>query len=64
MKAIVVSAVMVASMLTCIGTAYCMNALFWLSLAVLAATCVYSNRHQKELIAELEEIFGRDEELR
>ena len=57
------SAVFGVSFIATVLAAYLMNWVFWMSLAVLAGTCLYINRNEKEIESELDEMFGRDDEL-
>lgn len=45
-------------------TVWSMNVVFWISMAVFAAVSGYISRHQKELEAELDELFGRSDRMR
>ena len=61
MRVFVLSAIFGASFVTVCVSVVLMNWIFWVSLAVLAGTCLYINRHENELNAELDEMFGRDD---
>lgn len=61
MKVIVLSAIFGVSFIVCCLSVSLMNCVFWLSLCVLAVTAIYINRHEKELNAELDEMFGNDD---
>lgn len=63
MRIVTLSAVFGVSFIATVLAAYLMNWVFWMSLAVLAWTCLYINRHEKEIESELDEMFGRDDEL-
>ena len=63
MKVIVLSTILGVSFIAACLSVMLMNWVFWMSLAVLAGTCLYINRHEKEIESELDEMFGRDEEL-
>lgn len=63
MRIVTLSAVFGVSFIATVLAAYLMNWVFWMSLAVLAGTCLYINRHEKEIESELDEMFGRDDEL-
>lgn len=63
MRIVTLSAVFGVSFIATVLSAYLMNWVFWMSLAVLAGTCLYINRHEKEIESELDEMFGRDDEL-
>lgn len=63
MRIVTLSAVFGVSFIATVLVAYLMNWVFWMSLAVLAGTCLYINRHEKEIESELDEMFGRDDEL-
>lgn len=43
---------------------YDLSALFWVSLIIFSFSCIYVSKHEKTLSAELDKIFGKDEELR
>ncbi|MDO3390594.1 hypothetical protein Q3C19_08905 [Bacteroides sp. ET489] len=59
-----ISAVMVVSFIVCAVTVSGLGLLFWLSLTVFSWPCLYTGRHKDTLSAELDKIFGSDEELR
>lgn len=61
MRITVLSALFGVSFITACLSVALMNLAFWLSMAVLAGTCVYINRHEKEIESELDEMFGRDD---
>lgn len=63
MRIVTLSAVFGVSFIATVLAAYLMNWVFWMSLAVLAGTCLYINRHEKEIESELDEMFGLDDEL-
>lgn len=63
MRIVTLSAVFGVSFIATVLAAYLINWVFWMSLAVLAGTCLYINRHEKEIESELDEMFGRDDEL-
>lgn len=63
MRIVTLSAVFGVSFIATVLAAYLMNWVFGMSLAVLAGTCLYINRHEKEIESELDEMFGRDDEL-
>ena len=58
------SAIMAVSFVTAALTAVLMNCLFWISAAVFAGTCLYVIWHEKDLDADLDDIFGRGDDLR
>lgn len=62
MRIVTLSAVFGVSFIATVLSAYLMNWVFWMSLAALAGTCLYINRHEKEIESELDEMFGRDDE--
>lgn len=61
MKVIVLSTILGVSFIAACLSVMLMNWVFWTSLAILAATCLYINRHENELNAELDDIFGKDD---
>ncbi len=61
MKVKLIATVMVMSFVICAITVCSLGIVFWVSLAVLACTSVYVNRHAEELESGIDEIFGRDE---
>ena len=61
MKIIVLSALLGVSFIVACLSVVLMNWVFWISLAILAVTCLYINRHENELNAELDGIFGKDD---
>lgn len=64
MKAKILSAIMAVSFIVCAITIYDLSALFWVSLIIFSFSCIYVSKHEKTLSAELDKIFGKDEELR
>lgn len=58
------SFVMVVSFVICAVTVSGLGVLFWLSLIIFSWSCLYTGRHKDTLSAELDKIFGKDEELR
>lgn len=63
MKVIVLATLFAASFIICCMTVALMNWVFALSFAVFVLTTTYMNRHEKELNAELDEMFGKDKRL-
>lgn len=63
MRVIVLAALFGASFIACCMTVALMNWVFALSFAVFVLTTTYMNRHEKELNAELDEMFGKDKRL-
>ena len=64
MRTKILSTVMAASFIVCAATVAELGALFWVSFGTFAVTCVYVSRHSGGLIRELDELFGKDDELR
>lgn len=55
---------MAVSFIVCAITIHDLSALFWVSLIIFSFSCIYVSKHEKTLSAELDKIFGSDEELR
>lgn len=64
MKAKVLACIMAVSFILCAVTLPSLGVEFWLSLAVFAWTCLYAEKHADRLSGELDEMFGKDEELK
>lgn len=58
------AALLCVSFALAVLTVWSMNVVFWISMAVFAAVSGYISRHQKELEAELDELFGRSDRMR
>ena len=64
MKAKILSTVMAVSFIVCAITIYDLSILFWMSLTIFSFSCLYASKHEKTLSAELDDLFGKDDELR
>ena len=64
MKAKVLSTVMAVSFIVCAVTIADLSTLFWMSLTIFSFSCLYASKHEKTLSAELDDLFGKDDELR
>lgn len=64
MKAKILSTVMVVSFIVCAVTIADLSILFWISLTIFSFSCLYASKHEKSLSAELDDLFGKDDELR
>lgn len=64
MKAKVLSTVMAVSFIVCAVTIADLSTLFWVSLTIFSFSCLYASKHEKSLSAELDDLFGKDDELR
>lgn len=64
MKAKVLSNVMAVSFIVCAVTIADLSTLFWMSLTIFSFSCLYASKHEKSLSAELDDLFGKDDELR
>lgn len=64
MKAKVLSTVMAVSFIVCAVTIADLSTLFWMSLTIFSFSCLYASKHEKSLSAELDDLFGKDDELR
>lgn len=58
------SSIMVVSFVLCAVTVSGLWLLFWISLTVFSWSCLYIARHKDDLFAELDKLFGSDEEFR
>lgn len=64
MKAKILSTVMAVSFIVCAVTIADLSTLFWVSLTIFSFPCLYASKHEKSLSAELDDLFGKDDELR
>lgn len=64
MKAKILSTVMAVSFIVCAVTIADLSILFWMSLTIFSFSCLYASKHEKSLSAELDDLFGKDDELR
>ena len=64
MKAKTLSTVMAVSFIVCAVTIADLSTLFWMSLTIFTFSCLYASKHEKSLSAELDDLFGKDDELR
>lgn len=64
MKAKILSTVMAVSFIVCAVTIADLSILFWMSLTIFSFSCLYASKHEKTLSAELDDLFGKDDELR
>lgn len=64
MKAKILSTVMAVSFIVCAVTIADISILFWVSLTIFSFSCLYASKHEKTLSAELDDLFGKDDELR
>lgn len=64
MKAKILSTVMAVSFIVCAVTIADLSILFWMSLTIFSVSCLYASKHEKSLSAELDDLFGKDDELR
>lgn len=64
MKAKILSTVMAVSFIVCAVTIADLSTLFWMSLTIFTFSCLYASKHEKSLSAELDDLFGKDDELR
>lgn len=64
MKAKILSTVMAVSFIVCAVTIADLSTLFWMSLIIFSFSCLYASKHEKSLSAELDDLFGKDDELR
>lgn len=64
MKAKILSTIMAVSFIVCAVTITDLSILFWISLTIFSFSCLYANKHEKSLSAELDDLFGKDDELR
>lgn len=64
MKAKILSTVMAVSFIACAVTIADLSILFWMSLTIFSFSCLYASKHEKTLSAELDDLFGKDDELR
>lgn len=55
---------MAVSFIVCAVTIADLSILFWISLTIFSFSCLYANKHEKPLSAELDDLFGKDDELR
>ena len=58
MKVLPLSFIWCVSFIVMAVTCVSLNLIFWLSLVVFSATCLYMTRNSKRLEKELDEIFG------
>lgn len=54
---------MVVSFIVCVITFMGLNMAFWVSLSVFSFSCLYANRHEKVFNQELDDLFGKDDDL-
>ena len=64
MKAKILSTIMAVSFIVCAVTIADLSILFWMSLTIFSFSCLCANKHEKSLSAELDDLFGKDDELR
>jgi|GEM_PF-5981811 len=64
MKAKILSTVVAVSFIVCAVTIADLSTLFWVSLTIFSFSCLYASKHEKSLSAELDDLFGKDDELR
>lgn len=64
MKAKILSTIMAVSFIVCAVTIADLSILFWMSITIFSFSCLYASRHEKSLSAELDDLFGKDDELR
>lgn len=64
MKAKTLSTIMAVSFIVCAVTIADLSILFWMSLTIFSFSCLYASKHEKSLSAELDDLFGKDDELR
>lgn len=64
MKEKILSTVMAVSFIVCAVTIADLSILFWMSLTIFSFSCLYASKHEKSLSAELDDLFGKDDELR
>lgn len=64
MKAKILSTFMAVSFIVCAVTIADLSTLFWMSLTIFSFSCLYASKHEKSLSAELDDLFGKDDELR
>lgn len=64
MKAKILSTIMAVSFIVCAVTIADLSILFWISLTIFSFSCLYASKHEKSLSAELDDLFGKDNELR
>ena len=55
---------MAVSFIACAVTIADLSILFWMSLTIFSFSCLYASKHEKTLSAELDDLFGKDDELR
>lgn len=55
---------MAASFIICAVTIADLSILFWMSLTIFSFSCLYASKNEKSLSAELDDLFGKDDELR
>lgn len=63
MRAKILSTIMVVSFIVYVITFMELNMAFWVSLFVFSFSCLYANRHEKALNQELDDLFGKDDDL-
>lgn len=64
MKAKILSTIMAVSFIVCAVTIADLSILFWMSLTIFSFSCLYASKHEKSLSAELDDLFGKDDELK
>ena len=64
MKAKILSTIMAVSFIVCAVIIADLSILFWMSLTIFSFSCLYASKHEKSLAAELDDLFGKDDELR
>lgn len=55
---------MAVSFIVCAVTIADLSILFWMFLTIFSFSCLYASKHEKSLSAELDDLFGKDDELR
>lgn len=64
MRTKIISTIMVLSFIICAFTIVDLSTMFWVSLTIFSFSCIYASKHEKSLSSELDDLFGKDDELR
>ena len=54
---------MMVSFIICAITFIKLNEVFWMALFIFSISCLYTSRHEKTLNQELDDLFGKDDDL-
>ena len=63
MRVKILSVVMMVSFIICTITFIKLNEVFWMALFIFSLSCLYTSRHEKTLNQELDDLFGKDDDL-